>query len=388
MTVQETTPALPLAGLHVIEIGHSLSAPYAGHILGQLGATVTKIENVGVGDHARGWGSVRYGDAAIMFHAVNLGKQSVTADLRDSTVVSKIAKLIVDDADIVIQNLKRGSVERAGLDATTLRAAKPSLIYCNITAFGSVGPLREHPGYDPLIQAVSGMTSLLGQAGDPSTRIPISVNDMGTGMWACIGILAACIERRHTGKGATIDTSLYETALAWQTVQISDYLNSGVAPERHGSGNANIVPYQIFLCSGEEELMIAAGNDKLFRSLCQVLNLPDLRSDGRFQTNDARVRNREDLIPVLQSAISNRARPDLEAELESHGVPCGRVNTIDQVVSSTQTEALRILGATCGNELRTVAIPLTLNDRRPPIGTPGPRLGAHDSIIAANQNGT
>jgi crotonobetainyl-CoA:carnitine CoA-transferase CaiB-like acyl-CoA transferase len=386
MAEKKSIPALPLAGLRVIEIGHSLSAPYAGHILGQLGATVTKIENGGGGDHARGWGSVRHGDAAIMFHAVNLGKQSITADFRDPASVDQIANLILEEADIVIQNLKRGSVERVGLDAATLRAAKPALIYCNITAFGSAGPLRDHPGYDPLIQAVSGMMSLLGRAGDPSTRIPISVNDMGTGMWAAIGILAACIERRSTGNGATIDTSLYETALAWQTVQISDYLNSGVAPERHGSGNANIVPYQTFLCQGEEELMIAAGNDKLFRSLCHVLKLPELGSDPRFVTNDARVSNREKLIPVLQASISNYARPDLEAELEREGVPCGRVNTIDQVACSAQAEALGILGATLGDELKTVAIPLTLDDRRPPIGNPGPRLGAHDPAMTANNH--
>jgi crotonobetainyl-CoA:carnitine CoA-transferase CaiB-like acyl-CoA transferase len=370
---------LPLAGVRVIEIGHSLSAPYTGHILGQLGATVTKIENIDVGDHARGWGTVRYGDAAVMFHAVNVGKRSVTADFRDPSSVERIAKLIIGEGDIVIQNVKRGSLERVHLDAATLRKAKPSLIYCNISAFGSLGPLRDQPGYDPLIQAVSGMMSLIGRAGEPSIRIPISLNDMGTGMWACMGILATYIERLRTGIGATIDTSLYETALAWQTVQISDYLNSGIAPERHGSGNANIVPYQTFFCQGGEELMIAAGNDKLFQSLCGILGLPDLRCDARFTTNDTRVLNRRELIAALQAAIAERDRAGLEAELRSAGVPCGKINTIDQVVDSAQAEALGILGATSGNELRTVGIPLTIDDRRPPIGPPGPNLGAHDS---------
>lgn len=384
---QHMTRPLPLAGVKVVEIGHSLSAPYAGHILGQLGATVTKIENAGVGDHARAWGSVRHGDAAIMFHAVNLGKESVTADLRDSRSVGQIADLILGEADIVVQNLKRGIVERVGLDAATLRAAKPALIYCNITAFGSTGPLRDHPGYDPLIQAVSGMMSLLGRAGDPSIRIPISVNDMGTGMWACMGILSAYIERSRTGVGATIDTSLYETALAWQTVQISDYLNSGEAPERHGSGNANIVPYQTFFCRNGEELMISAGNDKLFRSLCSVLGAPELGGDPRFATNDMRVRNRSALLPMLQAMICERNRPNLEKELETAGVPCGRVNSIDQVMGSAQVGALGIIGATSGNELKTVGLPLAFDSCRPPLGRPGPRLGAHDPLETRSHHG-
>ncbi|MFA6032118.1 MAG: CaiB/BaiF CoA-transferase family protein [Myxococcota bacterium] len=380
MDTSQAMNRLPLQGYTVVELGHSLSAPYAGHILAHLGATVIKIENTGSGDHARGWGKVRSGDAAVMFHAINCGKKSVVADLRDPAVSQALKTLILERADIVVQNLKAGGVERAGLDAATLRAAKPELVYCNISAFGQTGPLRDAPGYDPLVQAMSGMMSLVGRPDDPPVRVPISVNDMGSGMWSVIGILAATLERVRSGTGATVDTSLYETALAWVTVQMTDYLNSGELPVRQGSGNANIVPYQAFECA-DGQILIAAGNDRLFRNLCDAIGEGHLADDPRFAGNADRVRNKDLLIGLIEGPIRLVGMADLQNRLEMRGVPSGPILTVDEVMDAEQTAAIGIIEMTPADGVRTVGLPISFDAIRPPLAGRSPRLGEHDEIL-------
>ena len=380
MDKSQNARRLPLHGHTVVELGHSLSAPYAGHILAHLGATVIKVESAGPGDYARGWGKVWCGDAAVMFHAINCGKKSVVADLRDPDNRRALKDLILDRADIVVQNLKVGSVERAGLDAATLRAEKPQLVYCNISAFGQTGPLRDAPGYDPLVQAMSGMMSLVGHPDSPPVRVPISVNDMGSGMWSVIGILAACLERVRTGNGATVDTSLYETALAWITVQMTDYLNSGELPVRQGSANANIVPYQVFECANGP-ILIAAGNDRLFRHLCDAIGAANLADDPRFAGNADRVRNKNLLISLLEGPIRLLDMAELLQRLETRGVPSGPILTVDDVVDAEQTIAIGIMGTTPEDGVRTVGVPISFDAMRPPLAGRSPRLGEHNDIL-------
>lgn len=217
---------LPLQDLCVIEIGHSLAAPYAGSILAQLGARVIKIESRGKGDYARGWGPPFIDGVSALFHAVNNGKASIAADFDDEACLHAVRELVLRDADIVLQNLKAGALQRHGLDAASLLAKKPTLLYCNLGAFGRTGPMASDPGYDPLVQAFSGIMSILGHDGDEPSRVPVSLNDMGTGMWAVIGILAALAQRARFGgnQPQVVDVSLFETALAWMTVPLSDRL--------------------------------------------------------------------------------------------------------------------------------------------------------------------
>src|SRR5689334_23061048 len=205
----------PLSGLTVIEIGHSVAAPYAGMILGELGAEVIKVENPQGGDACRGWGPPFTDGTATAFHAFNRAKRGITIDLTDPAQVETLRGLIRDRADVLIHNLKFGTLDRYGLSAAALRAEKPSLVICNIGAFGSTGPLRDRPGYDPMMQAYGGLMSLLGEDGRPPVRVTASIIDMGAAMWAVIGILAALRERDRTGKGGIVDTSLLETGLAW-----------------------------------------------------------------------------------------------------------------------------------------------------------------------------
>ncbi len=374
--------ALPLDGVCVVEIGHSLAAPFAGNILAQLGARVVKVEARGKGDYARGWGPPFTGDAASMFHAVNNGKASVTADFDDPASLGAVREFILREADVVMQNLKAGALVKHALDAQSLTAAKPDLIYCNMGAFGRHGPLADRPGYDPLIQAFSGMMSILGHAGDEPSRVPVSINDMGTGMWAAIGILAALTQRARQPGGLphVVDVSLFETALAWMTVPLTDRLSEGPPPQRNGSGSPNIAPYQVFRCA-DQQIMIAAGNDVLFGRLCREIGLPELVDDPRFATNGGRVSNLPALLALIEPTIAAMTAEECLARLSAQSIPCGPLNTVDQVLAHPQTAALEMLRATPRGDLTTVALPISFDGQRPPLAGNGPSLGEHDDLL-------
>ena len=379
--------ALPLAGRFVVEIGHSLAGPFAGAILADLGATVLKVEAAGKGDHARGWGPPFVDGAAALFHAVNRGKLSVVAELRDPATAAALRRLILERADIVLQNLKVGTLEAAGLGAEALIAAKPSLIMCNIGAFGRVGPRREEPGYDPLIQAASGLMDMNGHPGAPPARVPVALNDLGTGVWAALGIVSALLRRERDGRGGVVDVSLYETALAWMTVPVADLLAGGPAPQRYGSGVSNIVPYQTF-AAADGTLLVAAGNDLLFGRLCRALGLGGLAEDTRFATNGARVENRDALIPLLAAPMRALTIAALTALLREAGIPCGPVNGVAQALADPQTAALGIVGALPSGGPRTVRLPLSFDGERPAPAGPAPRLGEHQHLLDAAREAT
>ncbi|MBN8888885.1 MAG: carnitine dehydratase [Acetobacteraceae bacterium SCN 69-10] len=374
------TTTRPLAGLKVLEIGHSIAAPYAGMILGELGADVVKMENPGHGDYARGWGPPFSRGSATVFQAVNRAKRGITTDLKDDAQRARLRKLVIDEMDVVMHNLKPGAPERLGLGAAGLLAEKPSLIYCNLGAFGARGPLAGHPGYDPLMQAFGGLMSMLGEDGRPPVRVTASIMDLGTGMWTVIGILAAIIERARTGRGGTIDTSLFETSCAWMGIHLADFLQSGQLPKRTGSGVGMIVPYQVFATS-DGYLMVAAGNDSLFQRLCGALSRPDLAADPRFLKNAGRVENRPALIGALAETFAAQPAAFWTEKLEALGVPCGPVQTLDQVVAHPQTAALGILQDAPDASMRTIGLPLSFDGARPQWQRAAPALGEHNHEV-------
>ncbi|MDR5733548.1 CoA transferase [Caballeronia sp. LZ025] len=380
-TRDDMAKPLPLEGVCVVEIGHSLAAPYAGMILGSLGATVIKIESADGGDYARDWGPPFIDGAAALFHAVNHGKSSIAMSLSNPDEGDALRALIRTRADVVLQNLKAGGTEKYGLGADEMLRMKPSLVYCNLGAFGTSGPLRDKPGYDPLVQALSGLMSFLGQPGEPPSRIPVSVNDMGTGLWAAIGVLAALFRRQHTGEGEVVSVSLYETAISWAGIQIADYLASGVLPGRWGSGTAAIVPHQAFECA-DGTIMVAAGNDRLFRRLCDVLAVPALAADARFATNGARVQNRVELIDLLHAEFRKAGSAHWLAALDAAGIPSGPLQTIDQVVAHEQTKALDLLRTTDDGAATVVGVPISFGGARPAHVGRTPRLGEHNHLLA------
>jgi crotonobetainyl-CoA:carnitine CoA-transferase CaiB-like acyl-CoA transferase len=372
----------PLSGLVVIEIGHSIAAPYAGMILGELGAEVIKVENPKSGDACRGWGPPFLEDAATCFHAVNRAKQGITVDLADPADAARLRALVLERADAVLHNLKLGALDKYGLGGAAMVDAKPSLVWCNLGAFGAVGPLRDKPGYDPMMQAYSGLMSLLGEDGRPPVRVPASIVDMGAGMWSVIGILAALQERGRTGKGGIVETSLYETGLAWMSIYLAGFLANREIPARHGSGVDMIVPYQAF-AAADGYMMVAAGNDNLFRRLCAVLDRPGLAEDPRFRSNKDRVAHREELVPILSEIFVSKERAKWAEMLEAAGIPNGPINTLDQVVTDAQTQALGIIQQRAGSELALVGLPLSFDGERPPFTKPAPTLGEdNDSVMA------
>jgi len=371
----------PLSGLTVIEIGHSVAAPYAGMILGELGAEVIKVENPNGGDPCRGWGPPFTGDTATAFHAFNRAKRGITIDLADPAQVDKLRALVRDRADVLIHNLKYGTLDRYGLSAEALTAKKPSLVWCNLGAFGSTGPLRDRPGYDPMMQAYGGLMSLLGEDGRPPVRVGVSIIDIATGMWSVIGILAALQERQRTGRGGVVDTSLYETTLAWMTLPISAYLANGEIPRRHGSGIEQIVPYQAFE-TADGFMMVAAGNDNLFRRLCLAIGRPGLAEEARFRTNAERVVNRRELVPILTDILRTAPMAVWAERLDNAGIPNSPIQTLDKVVNDAQTAALGMLQRWAGSPaLSLVGLPLSFDGARPAFAKTAPGLG-EDNVDA------
>ena len=370
----------PLSGIVVIEIGHSIAAPYAGMILGELGAEVVKVENPKGGDAARGWGPPFQEGASTCFHSVNRAKLGVTIDLADPADAARLRALILERADVVIHNLKYGALDKFGLAPAALIAEKPQLVCCNLAAFGNTGPLRDRPGYDPMMQAYSGLMSLLGEDGRPPVRVTASIIDMGAAMWAVIGILAALRERDQTGKGGIVDTSLLETGLAWMTILLPSYIANRELPQRQGSGVDMIVPYQAFAAS-DGYMMVAAGNDNLFRRLCAALDRPSLAEDPRFRTNGDRVVHRAELVPILAAIFAARPRAEWAKLLEAAGIPNGPINTLDQVVADAQTQALGIIQKRPDSELELVGLPLSFDGRRPPFTKAAPALGEDNDAV-------
>jgi len=366
----------PLRDITVVELGHSVAAPYAGEVLGDLGATVIKIEKRDGGDDARQWAPPYWHGLSAIFQSLNRNKLSATVDLRDAGERALLVRLIVERADVLIQNLRPGMVEELGLDAATLRPRNKRLIYCSIGAFGRAGPLSGRPGYDPLMQAFGGLMSVTGEAGEPPVRVGTSIIDMGAGLWSVIGILGALHHRTLTGEGTTVDTSLYETALAWMSYHAANYQASGEVPRRHGSGTFGIVPYRGY-ATRDGYLVIGAGNDKLFRTLVRVLGHPEWADDARFADNPQRVHNRDALDHLIETVTATKASAEWQALLEAAGVPSAPMQSVDQVLAHPQTQALGMLQPSPDGCLTLMGLPLSFNGERPPFRRAAPQLGEH-----------
>ncbi|RYH28582.1 MAG: CoA transferase, partial [Alcaligenaceae bacterium] len=377
--VDEEERAGPFAGLVVIELGHSVAAPFAGQILSELGATVIKVEKAD-GDDARRWGPPFWEGASAFFQALNRNKQSVVCELRDETQLAALRELIQDRADVVLQNLRPGHVEKLGLDGAALLDRKPSLIYCNLGAFGKQGPLKDKPGYDPLMQAFGGIMSTTGEPGRPSVRVGASIVDMGTGMWAVIGILTALLQRHSTGRGQVVDVSLFETASCWVSLLAAQFLASGKLAGKQGSGSPGIVPYRGY-ATLDGEVVVAAGSDALFRYMAGAIGRPEWCNDPRFVDNPARVAHQAVLYPMIEEIIAGKTTEHWLRQLEAVGVPCSPVNDLSQMLAHPQTEALGLVQSVPGTDMRFVGLPMSFAGKRPtPICAP-PKLGEHNVLL-------
>jgi crotonobetainyl-CoA:carnitine CoA-transferase CaiB-like acyl-CoA transferase len=375
-------PFLPLAGIRVVDVTTSIAGPYCAEILAALGAEVVKVERPDTGDDGRHWGPPFWNGEGAMFLSVNAGKRSLAVTLREERGRDVVRRL-AERADVLVQSMRPGLAEELGLGADDLRARNPGLVYCSVGAYGHTGPLSREPGYDALMQAAGGLISMTGEPGRPGVRVGSSLIDMGTGMWSALGIVAALLERTRTGTGVVVDTSLYETALAYVGYHLVGYLADGTVPTGQGTVFPMVAPYQVFPTS-DGELMIAGGNDRLYASLCEVVGLPKLVSDPRFATNPDRVRNRDELVAILSERLGERTTHEWHEALRKAGVPAAPVATVEDVVMAEQTEALGLfqrLEHPRIPDLELVALPVSFDRHRSTHRSAPPLVGEHTSEI-------
>ena len=365
----------PLSGIVVVELGASVAAPAAGQILGDLGAQVWKIEKAD-GDDARKWGPPFVDGAAATFQSLNRNKKSVVCDLRDKDQVGKLVDFIVEKAHVVLQNLRPGQADALGVGAAALMRKKASLVYCNMGAFGRTGPLSHRPGYDPLMQAFGGIMSAVGEDGRAPVRVGPSIVDVGTALWAVIGILS----KLHSRTGGIVDVSLFETAAVWMQMYAAQYSATGELPKRAGSGQAAIVPYRAYRTT-DGDLVVAAGNNSLFRKLCGVLGHAEWADDARFRDNADRVEHANELYAMIEPEMAKRSNAQWTERLDAEGVPCAPVQNVGQMLAHEQMAALGLLQQVAGSSIPLLGLPISFDGRRPDGGNAAPALGAHTKEI-------
>lgn len=385
----------PLKHVRVLDLSRVLAGPWAGQTLADLGAEVIKVERPGAGDDTRGWGPPFLADRegnptrdAAYFLSANRGKKSVTIDFTRPEGQDLVRRLAVD-SDIVLENFKVGGLAQYGLDYPSLKAVNPGIIYCSITGFGQTGPYRQRAGYDFLIQGMGGLMSVTGEpdgeAGGGPMKVGVAIVDIFTGMYATTAVLAALACRERTGIGQYIDLALLDVQVATLANQATNYLVSGRSPGRLGNAHPNIVPYQAFATS-DSHIILAVGNDEQYRRFCAVAGAPHLATDGRFVTNAGRVHNRDSLIPLLRDIFRLRTKSWWIDELEKAGVPCGSINTIEEVFSDPQVQARSMcvtVEHTSAGAVPLVGTPMKFSETPAGALQPPPLLGEHtDQVLA------
>ncbi|HTY55859.1 MAG TPA: CoA transferase [Candidatus Binataceae bacterium] len=367
-----------LQGLTVIDLTQNVAGPYCTQLLGDFGATVFKIERPNTGDDARSWAPLTGHNESTTFLALNRNKKSICVDL-DHAMGQEVVRKMVAKADVFVHSMRPDSVDSRGFSYHHLSAENPGLIYCSISAFGEVGPLKNLPGYDPLIQAYTGIMSVTGHPGQPPVRAGVSIVDMATGMWAFIGTMAAVLERSRTGQGARVTASLLETGVGWMALLLSNYLTTGNVPQPVGSGSPMIAPYEAFQ-TADSWMLIAAGNERLFANLCQVLKLPELTSDPRFAVNKQRVTNRVELHRIIEEVTKKRPSEDWVKLMQKAGVPCSAINSVDKLRDDAQVTALDMIKSPpnfAAPDFKIVDVPVSVNGQRAALESKPPALGDH-----------
>ena len=379
--VDATPPPAPLAGIRVIDLSRVLAGPLATMVLGDLGADIIKVERPGHGDDTRHWGPPFAGRDSAYFLSLNRNKRSVVIDLREPEGVAAVRRL-TSDADVLIENFRPGLMKELGLGLDQLRAANPRLVTCSLTAFGEdAREAAARPGYDIIVQALSGLMSITGEPGGEPTKTGVALLDVVTGLYAAIGILAGLRERDDTGLARHVSVALFDASVASMVNQAANYLVGGVVPAAMGSQHPNIVPYQVFHAS-DRRFVLAAGNDRLFARACAVIGYPEWVMDQRFATNEARVENRSTLIPLLASALATRTAADWLETFADAGVPCSPIRAMDEVFASPEGAALiQDFADPQRGPLRLVADPIRFDGQTLPVRFPPPTLGEHSELL-------
>ncbi len=381
----------PLTGIRVLDLSRVLAGPTATQLLGDLGAEVIKIERPGSGDDTRAWGPPYLKDDAgretsesAYYLCTNRNKRSVAVDLAKPEGADLIRRLATQ-CDILIQNFKVGGLAKYGLAHEQLKESLPRLIYCSITGFGQTGPYANRPGYDMLIQGMGGIMSVTGPPEGPPTKVAVGIADVMCGMYASVAILSALRHRDLEGEGQHIDIALFDSQVAWLINEALNYFTSGRDPRRFGNAHANVTPYQVF-ASADGYAILACGNDGQFQRFCKFAGLTELADDPRYRTNADRIRNRDDLIPVLDAAFLTRTTDEWVMGLEGVNVPCGPVNDFDLVFSDPQsvhreTSITMPHPLAAGGDVRLLGNPIKMSKTPVTYRHPPPLLGQDTDAV-------
>ncbi|HEY2218898.1 MAG TPA: CoA transferase [Gaiellaceae bacterium] len=365
--------APPLDGVRVVDLSRVLAGPYCTMMLADLGADVVKVERPGDGDETRGWGPPYAGDEAAYFLSVNRSKRSVAVDLKRPEGRALVLDLCTR-ADVVLENFRPGAAARLGLDASSVRERNPRVVYCSITGFGRHGA-RDRPGYDFVVQAESGLMAVTGEPDGPPTKAGVALVDVVTGLHAAVAIAAALRRREATGEGEQIEVSLLDSAFSALVNVAQNALVTGEEPGRFGNAHPSIAPYQPFRAA-DGWIAVGAANDGLFARLCDVIGRPKLTADERFATNAARVRNRAELLPLLEESFATRSAEEWAAELDAAGVPAGKIRGVLEALRAAAPATVRVTHPTAG-ELDLVGTPFMLGSASLRTASAPPLLGEH-----------
>lgn len=371
-----------LENIKVLDLSRVLAGPYCSMILGDLGAEIIKVEAPGGSDDTRKWGPPYKGEESAYYLCANRNKRAITLDIKSEKGQEILLELIAQ-SDILIQNFKTGTLDKLGLGYEQIKEVNPRLIFCSITGFGQTGPYKDIPGYDYIIQAMSGLMSITGSEDSRPMKVGVPITDIITGLYAAIGILGALHERLQSGKGQSIDISLLDSQLSALVNVASNYLVSGVIPKRFGSQHPNIVPYQTF-DTLDGEMVIAIGNDGQFNKLCKLLQLQDMAEDERFSTNSKRVEHKEELLKPLAAKLKQRNTTDWLELFRQQGIPCGPINNMQKVFEDPQIKAremvIQVKHPKAG-DVSLVGSPLKFSRTPVEIKRHPPLVGEHNQEI-------
>ncbi len=380
MTILPGDP--PLKGIRVLDLSRVLAGPYCSMTLSDLGAEIIKVEIPGRGDDTRGFPPFLEGESSY-YLSLNRGKKSLTLNLKDEKGVEVLHRL-VEKCDIVLENFRPGVTKRLGVDYDTLKGIKEDLIYCSISSYGQTGPYATWPGYDLIIQGMSGLMGITGENERPPVRVGVAVTDLNAGMYATMAILSALRVRDQRGIGQYLDVSMMDAAVSWLTYMAGGYFASGKVPERMGGAHPSIVPYQTFEAGDGKFLLIASGNDRLFKVLCEVMEMQHLVTDPMYSINPVRVENREILVPIVQERLLTKTRDEWLTKLRESGFPCAPVNAMDEVFSDPQLlhrDMLVTMDHPKIGEIKQIGAPLKFSETPCSLELPPPMLGEHTDEV-------
>jgi len=383
MTNESTKP--PLNGLRVLDLSRVLAGPFCSMTLSDMGAEIIKVEMPGRGDDTREFPPFIKGESSY-FMSLNRGKKSITLNLKEEQAREVFYK-IAEKSDIILENFRPGVTERLGVDYETIKKINPKIIYCSISSFGQTGPYNQWPGYDLIIQGMGGLMGLTGEPNGPPVRVGVAVTDLCAGMYATIGILGALRAREESGRGQYIDVGMLDGSVSWMTYAAGNYFATGTNPPRMGSAHPSIAPYQSFKAGDGKYVLIACGNDRLWAMLTEAMNLPELKDDPRFTTNELRVKHLSELVPLLEKRFSEKSRDEWLETLRGIGFPCGPVYLMDEVFSDPQVLSRKMLVSVehpKAGEVKQIGTVIKYDQNPCEIQSPPPVLGQHTKEVLEN----